>query len=780
MNEIRDILELLLAQGYEDELFRDLENVRHGKRNSEANCPFCGDTERKFSYAHDKPVWRCWRASCGKSGDWFDYLSERRGLEFASALQELARVAGVSLKRFDGPAAQAQRRRASLVESAQSFFETELWSEAGTPVLTYLRGRGYADDLIRAMGLGAFVSRERLRNHLASAGFADAEVRGSGLLNTQGLGDTHTLAIPWRNGAGQALGITVRSLLGADELRERRLQKYINSYGLERSAGLVGLSAVRGSATVLLVEGVLDALALHAQGLPTVALGGANLSEGQLAALSRRRVRELVLCLDSDEAGQKATEATLARLSESDFRVYVLELPGLVKDPDEFVRVHGIEALRAELPKALPASRWQGRRLALRHGLGQELDPMLWDRAVDALAEAYARIVDTRDRTLFLQGVAQVDPFLDLNDLTPRLDARAEREQVDRARRSLTRFAETVREAAREGDGEAMQDAAEQFLALQRRRSAPRLPEIRTLADLRADLLRSPEARRSGYPALDQRVQILPGTMTVVAGRPNHGKTSMLLSLMANMLELDSSRRFAFFSYEEPRAYLETKLLMALSGVVLHPEHNFLAYLNYIRGRWEKPEPKLDAWVEKLDALLGSGRAVFVEQTYNARELAVLVERMAESGDLGAVFVDYVQKIPSGLRGAGTRQIELQAVCEALRELAVRTQLPVLVGAQLGRGDKTVRNKRETVRADNLREAGDIEQDAAVVLGLFNESVEVREEAEAGGENLPPSFDPVPLELHVLKNRHGQVGGKPIVLELDGRCYRVRERRRSL
>ena len=93
---------------------------------------------------------------------------------------------------------------------------------------------------------------------------------------------------------------------------------------------------------------------------------------------------------------------------------------------------------------------------------------------------------------------------------------------------------------------------------------------------------------------------------------------------------------------------------------------------------------------------------------------------------MGAIFIDYIQKIK--YRGkSSTRQIELQKISETILETAKFNSVPIILGAQLGRGN----TKAEVLRLDNLREAGDIENDAKLVLGIWNGSKEM---AESKGE----------------------------------------------
>lgn len=95
-----------------------------------------------------------------------------------------------------------------------------------------------------------------------------------------------------------------------------------------------------------------------------------------------------------------------------------------------------------------------------------------------------------------------------------------------------------------------------------------------------------------------------------------------------------------------------------------------------------------------------------------------------------------------------TRQIEIQKISERVLETAKKLSLPIILGAQLGRD----RDRKDKVRLDNLREAGDIEQDANLVIGLYNEAME-----KAQDNDEPLETRTVDLELTILKNRNGVV-----------------------
>ncbi len=121
----------------------------------------------------------------------------------------------------------------------------------------------------------------------------------------------------------------------------------------------------------------------------------------------------------------------------------------------------------------------------------------------------------------------------------------------------------------------------------------------------------------------------------------------------------------------------------------------------------------------------------------------------------GAVFIDYVQKIKN--KGKfGTRQLELADTSTTILETAKSCSVPIVMGAQLGRAEK-----KDKVTLDNLREAGDLENDANVVLGLFNPAME-----KAQAEQTQITEQNIELHVTPLKNRNG-IANKTVYLSFD-------------
>ena len=92
--------------------------------------------------------------------------------------------------------------------------------------------------------------------------------------------------------------------------------KYLYSKGLKCSRLLFGIDNIIKSDFICITEGTLDTMWLDQNGFPSVAIFGASLSKKQEELLLSLPTKELVLCLDRDEAGKIATGKALTRLSE--------------------------------------------------------------------------------------------------------------------------------------------------------------------------------------------------------------------------------------------------------------------------------------------------------------------------------------------------------------------------------------------------------------------------------------------------------------------------------
>jgi DNA primase catalytic core len=766
MVDIQSVYSILLARGYQDQLFSKLPGERKkesGGKETLVTCPFC-QKEDHFSYNSQKPVWQCW--SCGESGDWLKFLEKNSGYSFQEALVYLAQEAGVEVSAHTQETYQRYTKRADILETAQKYFEDTLDNFSEDPLSReiddYLLARGYKEEDILAMELGAYTDRQSLQQKLSEAGYTDQEIKDSGLM-TKDFGEVYKMTLLWRDQAGRAIGLVGRSILSGDELKSRGLPKYKYSAGLQKDKGLIGFSASRGAEQVVMVEGVLDALYLNTKGFQSIAVGGTSLSVDQIQALEVSGTKEVLLAFDMDEPGQKATERTLSRLSTSGLRAYVVSWPTDYKDPDELVRKQGAEAFQTAVDQAERASSWKAKRIASKHDLSTDRG---LDQALEEAQDIYAGLADKLEARSFLESLSQ-STGLEKEELSQKLEEAWQKASVQITQKKLEQNVQNIAQKASGGDITGAEAGLIQALAEVRSSRGVEAPQPYLLEDLITDVYSTTPAMSTGYNKLDRLAKIPAGALTIIAGRPGHGKTTLQLNLLVNMLKGYPDKSFCLFSYEEAKKALAIKLIMILSGEILSQESNYNAFLNYFQQK-RGSNAKIEQAVSEYEELTSSGRLLLSDQMYPAEDLVSVISQLSKRERIGAVIVDYIQKIPLSSPSQGQRYLDLKHISGLLLQQAVSTDLPIILGAQLGRGQ----GFGSKIRLDNLRESGDIEQDANLVIGLYTGAVEKAEEEDY---QTPVRLDPeVEISLSILKNRTGQAG-RSIKMTLESPTLKIKE-----
>ena len=772
--DIQEIYQRLLAKNYADELFSGLkvDHKERGGREILAFCPFCKDKDH-FSYSTDKPFYHCWK--CDAKGDWIDFLRESKKMDFLEASRFLAKEAGMELSPQQEAKTQEYRKKASLLEEAHKKLRADLDSEKGRAVREYLLSRGYTAGELKSMdSLGAFVDRPGLQAHLKAKGFTDQEIVKAGLF-AKGLGDTHQLSLLWTDGAGLPIGLVGRTILSDEVRKTKGLSKYVNSYGLEKDQGLIGLSKARGLSKAVLVEGVLDALYLNekmpdSRGLAVISLGGTSISQAQVKALETAKIKEVFLALDQDKAGQDATARAISSLRQSSLSLYVVSWPQDAKDPDELVRIIGKgdpQAFLDQLEKAEAWPKWTARHIISRHDLSTDLGQ---GRALDEALDSLSKIEDQIQRRQFSESL-QASLKLTPEELASKLQEHTEKTSKQKAQDELKSLMRKIQIRAEDSDLIGAEDDLEAGLKQIRQSRGVAPPEPYLLSDLAKDLESIGEGLRTGFSELDKFVRIPIGAITLMAARTGHGKTTFLLNVLAKQLELYPDRSFYFYSYEEAKSRLAVKLIMALSGQELSDQFNLESHISYVGQRAtgktpSKSHPLIDQAIQKYRAWTEEGRLWISDKSLSAEDLTASLEATARSQKIGAVFVDYIQKVPVR-RQASARYLEVARASDLLRQLAVDQGLPIIAGAQLNRLATGGEPKLE-----HLREAGDLEQDANTVLGLWNTAVD-KVEREGG---VPPKK--TDLKIRVLKARDGQLD-RQVILSFNGSTRQITDKRQQ-
>ncbi|HTZ51849.1 MAG TPA: DNA primase [Spirochaetia bacterium] len=319
-------------------------------------CPFHQEKSPSFTVTPDKGVFYCF--GCHKGGTVFDFVMEVEKVPWRDAVEILAKKAGIELPRDD-----EQRDgigRETFLELyrrvAGSFHWLLMESPQGEPARSYLASRGLSKDTIAAFQLGyAPPDRDWLFGFLSKKSYSPEFLGRTGLFldNARGRGGSlfaSRIMFPIANARGEILAFGGRAMGDAQP-------KYLNSpetaffrkgenlFGLDKAA-----SPIRRDGWFILVEGYMDAIAMHQAGIANcVAPLGTALTEQQVRLL-KRFASKGVLLFDSDPAGQKATDRAIELLEAQDILVQVAVVEG-GKDPADLVQRGQAEALRELLAR---------------------------------------------------------------------------------------------------------------------------------------------------------------------------------------------------------------------------------------------------------------------------------------------------------------------------------------------------------------------------------------------------------------------------------------------
>lgn len=292
--------------------------LRRSGKSYSGFCPFHPNTKTPaFAVFPDSGTWRCF-GECNEGGDIFKFVMKREGWDFAETLRFLAERAGVTLTPLT-PERKAEEDeyealRELLEESVRFYHYQLLKTPAGKPALEYLQKRGITLASIQQFELGyAPDAYEAVSTHLNNKGYSLKQINEVGLAVERESGGYYDkfrnrIMFPIRDGAGKMTGFGGRILDPND------IPKFLNSPQtplFNKSRLLYGLNLarkpIREQDQVVIVEGYLDVIALHQQGFSnTVSPMGTAMNEDQLRFL-KKYTRRMVLALDADAAGEKAT-----------------------------------------------------------------------------------------------------------------------------------------------------------------------------------------------------------------------------------------------------------------------------------------------------------------------------------------------------------------------------------------------------------------------------------------------------------------------------------------
>jgi DNA primase len=326
--------------------------LKRNGANFVALCPFHREKTPSFNVNANKQIFHCF--GCHKGGDVFTFVKEYESIDFPDAVRRLAERARIPIETENQPGASDTRhlkdRLLQIHEQITQRWQAALAAgEAGQVARDYLARRGVSAEAVQLFRLGCAPDVwDDTVNWAKSKHYELSLMEQAGLIVRKEGSDHHydrfrgRLIFPICDEQGRVVGFSGRILTG-----EEKTAKYVNSpetpiftkgkvmFGLDKSKRML-LETHRA----VICEGQLDLIACFMAGVKNVVAPQGTALTSEHTRILKRYVEEVVLCFDSDDAGQKAAVRSLDSLLASGLAIRVATVPA-PHDPDSFIKEFG-------------------------------------------------------------------------------------------------------------------------------------------------------------------------------------------------------------------------------------------------------------------------------------------------------------------------------------------------------------------------------------------------------------------------------------------------------
>ena len=352
LNDIRskaNIVDIISSYG--------IEVIKKGK-DYVCVCPFHNDHSPSMSISVSRQIYKCF--ACGEGGNVFTFVQNYEKVSFVEAVKIVAEKIDYHLKNdISVQKVDKHKKEHDILNLATMFFQNNLNTSSGIEAKKYLKDRKIDEKIINDFQIGlALDGKDDLFKLLHSKGYSADLLESLGLVTI--VNDQvydffkGRVVFPILDIEGNVVGFSARIYRG-----EKDTSKYVNTKEtliFTKGNNLFNYYKARGPSKkekqIIIVEGQMDAIRVFSSGLENVvALGGTALTQNQINLIKRLNVK-VILCLDGDGAGEKATLVNGDLLTKNDINVQVVRLSDY-KDPDEYIINKGIDAFKDNINNAI-------------------------------------------------------------------------------------------------------------------------------------------------------------------------------------------------------------------------------------------------------------------------------------------------------------------------------------------------------------------------------------------------------------------------------------------
>ena len=431
----RQIIDDILARTDIHGLISSYVSLKRAGSKYSGLCPFHSEKTPSFTVYPDDNSFFCF--GCGIGGNAITFAKKIENLDFEDAVEMLARRVGITVSHEDDLRYEAKRhdkkRIYQMNADAARFFNKQLFSETSKSRVAleyFTKKRELSLATIKHFGLGYTPDDfGALLKHMRSLGYTEDELISAYLCARSKNGNVYDVfrnrvMFPIIDVSGNVIAFGGRVL---DDSKP----KYLNSADtpvFNKKRNLFALNYARHtcSETMILCEGYMDVIALHAADFSNaVATLGTAITPEQ-ARLMKRYTKQVVISYDTDEAGRAAADKATKLLEEAGIEVKLLKLPqeSGAKDPDEYIRKFGKDKFRAVIEDSRTKFNYYFERSLSRHDIGVTAEKI---KVINEMCELISTYYSVAEREVYAVLVADklgVDKANLLSDIEKKVSKR--------------------------------------------------------------------------------------------------------------------------------------------------------------------------------------------------------------------------------------------------------------------------------------------------------------------------------------------------------------------
>lgn len=305
-------------------------------------CPFHSERTPSFHVAADRGFFHCF--GCGAGGDVISFIMRIENLDYPSAVEFLAKRAGIQLPENSTRRDETSKTRIlDMNKAAAKFFYEQL--KKSDEAMKYLSMRGLSGSAIKHFGIGYAPNEfSMLTKYLKTLGYTEKELSDGFLCGKSR--NTGKLYDYFRNRIIFPIIDTIGNIIAfGGRIIGDGMPKYLNTSdtpAFKKSRNLFALNFAKQNCSdgFILCEGYMDVVSLHEYGFTqAVATLGTAITPEQ-ARIMKRYTDKVLVSYDNDDAGQKAASRAMKILGDAGLECKILKMSG-AKDPDEYIRRFG-------------------------------------------------------------------------------------------------------------------------------------------------------------------------------------------------------------------------------------------------------------------------------------------------------------------------------------------------------------------------------------------------------------------------------------------------------